>query len=279
MRVIYFIIILIPCALIAQTIDYFPAHIGDTYEYETTYYESNQKTYYKTIITNIVTKIDGGIDIYFDNSTQPRYYKAMNGNVYQYADNKPYLWYDFTTASLDTFYTKLSGMELYVVVYHGGASLFGKNINARSFTFYSINSHSANGHHWLGDGLGIIEMDSYIYPPDNNKLVGCIIDGKGYGTLVSVEAEHTITRYELYQNYPNPFNPSTVIKYEIPEPSHVSLIIYNVLGIQIEMLLDEYQNSGIHSVIFNARKYSSGVYFYMLKTNNHQQTKKLLLIK
>jgi hypothetical protein len=279
MRVIYFIMIFIPCILLAQTVDYFPAHIGDTFEYETTYDGSYQKTYYKTIITNIITKTDGGIDIYFDNSKQPRYYKAMNGNVFQYDGNKPCLWYNFTTSSLDTFHTKFSNMEIYVSVYYGSSSIFGNNLSARSFTFNDIKTNFYYATHWLGNGIGILNMGSNISSSEQNRLIGSIIDGKRYGTLVSVNEEKINPNFELYQNYPNPFNPSTVIKYSLPEPSHVSLSIYNILGGLIETIVDEYQNFGIHSVNLNASKYSSGVYLYRLQSNKYYSIRKLLIIK
>ena len=270
----------IPCIIISQTIDYFPAHVGNTYEYETSNYESNQKTYYRTTITNIIAKSDGGIDIYYNNSTSPRYYKAANGNVYQYVNTPPSLWYDFTTTSHDTFYTNIGSSELYVVVYYYGTSqLFGKNTSARSFTFYDKKFHSMSGHHVLSDGFGIIDMDSNIYPPTWSSLIGCIINGNRYGTLVDVKEEPFNTNYELYQNYPNPFNSSTIIKYTLYRPSWVSLTIYNMLGIQIEKLIDEYIGSGLHSVNFDASKYASGIYFYKLSCGKYQSVKKLLYLK
>jgi hypothetical protein len=278
MKIIFIIITLFQLRLLAQSTDYFPAHIGDVFIYESHDYESDNKTYDTTIVTNIISKGDGGIDIYYNNSNQPRYYKASNGNVYQYAGDKPCLWYDFTIASLDTFYTELR-TELYVVVYDGGTAPFGNNTSSRSFTFNSTKYHSTIAYHWLGEGFGIIQMNSYVYPPSVSNLIGCTIDGKTYGTMMGVEDETLNINYELFQNYPNPFNPYTTIKYIMPTSGRVSIVIYNILGVQIKKLIDEYQNRGSHSVIFDATNYSSGVYFYKLKTNNYQQTKKLLLLK
>jgi hypothetical protein len=83
----------------------------------------------------------------------------------------------------------------------------------------------------------------------------------------------------LYQNYPNPFNSTTIIKYHIAEQSNVKMSIYNILGEQIKILLEEYKNRGIFSLSFNANDLPSGVYIYILETNNSVLTNKLTIIK
>ena len=85
--------------------------------------------------------------------------------------------------------------------------------------------------------------------------------------------------YKLYTNYPNPFNPSTKIKIDIPEISFTKLIIYDILGRQVEKLVNEKLSPGTYEVEWNASNYPSGVYFYKLETGNFSQTKKLILIK
>jgi hypothetical protein len=83
----------------------------------------------------------------------------------------------------------------------------------------------------------------------------------------------------LHQNYPNPFNPATRIEYELPASSRVSLTVYDVLGREIQTLVDERQSAGNHSVTFNAGNLPSGVYFYRVQAGNYSATKKLLLLK
>jgi hypothetical protein len=85
--------------------------------------------------------------------------------------------------------------------------------------------------------------------------------------------------YALNQNYPNPFNPSTEISFDLPEPAHVTLTIYNVLGQEIETLVDREMEAGTQTVTWNAGAYSSGVYFYRLTTDKFTDTKKMLLLK
>ncbi|MGD1046869.1 MAG: T9SS type A sorting domain-containing protein [Bacteroidota bacterium] len=83
----------------------------------------------------------------------------------------------------------------------------------------------------------------------------------------------------LQNNYPNPFNPATIIKYQIPTNSFVSITVYDLLGKEITKLVNERQKTGNYSVKFDGMKYSSGIYFYRLQTNNFSETKKMLLIK
>lgn len=87
------------------------------------------------------------------------------------------------------------------------------------------------------------------------------------------------SKYQLFQNYPNPFNPTTIIKYTIPEANHVILKVFNMLGTEIITLVNEYQNSGVYEVQFDARNLSSGVYLYKIQAGKFVDSKKLLLLK
>ncbi|MFC2088046.1 T9SS type A sorting domain-containing protein [Calditrichota bacterium] len=84
---------------------------------------------------------------------------------------------------------------------------------------------------------------------------------------------------DLKQNYPNPFNDETVIKYSIPHTSEVSLIIYNLLGKQVENLVTQQQKPGEYSINWDAGELASGIYFYELKTEHLRKVKKCLLIR
>ena len=86
-------------------------------------------------------------------------------------------------------------------------------------------------------------------------------------------------RYTLFQNYPNPFNPSTTIKYKIPNESRVIIKIFNVIGREVATILNATQNAGSHQVEWNAKSFSSGIYFYRIQAGNFTSTKEMLLIK
>jgi len=100
-----------------------------------------------------------------------------------------------------------------------------------------------------------------------------------FGSATSIDDPQIASTFNLYNNYPNPFNPTTTITYEISKESKVILSIYNNVGDLIETLVDNYQQSGHYSVIFNASNHSSGVYFYKIKVNNQVKSKKCLLLK
>ncbi len=86
-------------------------------------------------------------------------------------------------------------------------------------------------------------------------------------------------KYLLYQNYPNPFNPETKIEFSLPKSSHVKLVVYDLLGNEIEALVDESLKAGNYSVNWVPKNISSGLYFYYLETENFRDTKKMILIK
>ncbi len=85
--------------------------------------------------------------------------------------------------------------------------------------------------------------------------------------------------FALSQNYPNPFNPSTVINYTLPVNAHVSVAIYDLLGREVALLVNEYRTAGNHSVTFDAGMLPSGVYLYRLRAAGFTETKRLLLVK
>ena len=85
--------------------------------------------------------------------------------------------------------------------------------------------------------------------------------------------------YKLEQNFPNPWNPVTTIGYVIKEKSNVKLVVFNTIGEEIAVIVNEEQDKGYHKVEFDGSKLSSGVYFYKLVANDFVSTKKMMLVK
>jgi hypothetical protein len=90
--------------------------------------------------------------------------------------------------------------------------------------------------------------------------------------------------YALQQNYPNPFNPTTHIRYELPQATHVTLAIYNALGQEVHRLVDRHQSAGYHLVVWNGRDEQgkpmpSGIYHYRLQAGDFVATKKMMMAK
>lgn len=145
---------------------------------------------------------------------------------------------------------------------------------------------------WLEDAAGAV-IDNVVFPAmDIVQSYGRYPDGtsnwtlsnfitKGLpNTLTDVE-EYKVTDldYNLFQNYPNPFNPSTTISYTIPEASQVTITLYNILGKQVAILVDEYQQAGKYSFDYRPLNITSGVYFYQIKAGNFTSTRKLMLLQ
>jgi hypothetical protein len=87
------------------------------------------------------------------------------------------------------------------------------------------------------------------------------------------------TNYFLAQNYPNPFNPASTIKFQTPALSFVTLKVYDVLGNEIETLVNEEKQIGTYEITWYAEGLPSGIYFYRLKAGSYVETKKMVLMK
>ena len=105
------------------------------------------------------------------------------------------------------------------------------------------------------------------------------ISGQLGNTGVFINNNFQPVKYSLSQNYPNPFNPSTVIIYQIPVSSFVSMKIFDILGNEIAALINEKQNPGSYEVSFDGSNISSGIYFYSFNAGNFKETKRMLLVK
>jgi len=91
-------------------------------------------------------------------------------------------------------------------------------------------------------------------------------------------------KHSLHQNYPNPFNPPTPLRYDLPEQGHVRITIYDMLGRDVKTLINEYQDPGYRSIIWDAtndygKPVSAGMYLYQIQAGEYNSTKKMVLLK
>ncbi len=98
-------------------------------------------------------------------------------------------------------------------------------------------------------------------------------------TIIQELSDVLPTKFRLYNNYPNPFNPSTTIHYELPVEGFVTLKVFDVLGRELAVLVQEYLKAGQYNVTFNAEVLPSGVYIYRLQTADFVDTKMMILMK
>ncbi len=131
-------------------------------------------------------------------------------------------------------------------------------------------------------GLNLPELDL----AGNSRIYGGRIDMGAYENqnVVGVDDLVIPSFTQLHQNYPNPFNPTTTISYQLPEESEVELTIYNLKGQKVKQLVNDQLPDGQHSIVWNGKddngkSVSSSIYFYKLKTDNHEETKKMILMK
>ncbi|RPJ36380.1 MAG: T9SS C-terminal target domain-containing protein, partial [Planctomycetaceae bacterium] len=101
---------------------------------------------------------------------------------------------------------------------------------------------------------------------------------------VNSREERRPTAVLLHQNYPNPFNPSTMIEFEIPQRTHVSLKVFDIIGREVATLVNETLSAGYYRRPFHARssrgeELASGIYFYRLQAGDNVQTRKFVLVR
>lgn len=159
-----------------------------------------------------------------------------------------------------------------------------------SWTDYRVGSNTFKpqaigglGQGYQGDNIGMTSLGNTLWPVwmDNStgiyQIWTCPIDI----AALSVELlENSIpAEFALKQNYPNPFNPITKIGFSIRNSVTVSLKVYDVRGIEVATLVDEHLVPGSYESTFDAKRFSSGIYFYRLKAGGFQQTRKLILMR
>jgi hypothetical protein len=138
------------------------------------------------------------------------------------------------------------------------------------FDLFTVNGDTQNTHTQLGEGTPeviricftdaiLLDCDTSAFEPDENPSI--------------------VSEYRLYQNYPNPFNPQTTINYDVKLYGHVTIKVFNLLGQEVETMVNTWQDMGNYNVTFNASGLASGVYFYQIKVNDFSDIKKMVLLQ
>ena len=123
------------------------------------------------------------------------------------------------------------------------------------------------------------ELENYNYWP----YVGGLNFNRP-SSIIETNSSTLPNKYELYQNYPNPFNPVTKIKFDIPNKGkngnvNARLVVYNILGQEMEVLVNQELQAGSYEYVFDGSNLSSGIYFYHIEAGNYIATRKMLMIK
>ena len=170
--------------------------------------------------------------------------------------------------------------------------------NAGNSDIYAQRIASNAAINWPATGFAICTIGNDQLNPMivSNGNLGAIVVWQDYRTgnnfdiyevgfntsgLVGIENSGTTSPDEfiLSQNYPNPFNPSTKIRFALQKSSFARIVIYDALGREVEIIVNELLNAGTYEANWNADKFSSGVYFYKLETEEFVETKKMVVLK
>jgi hypothetical protein len=159
------------------------------------------------------------------------------------------------------------------VIYRGGyLGSLGSRIKVNSHTNTGVVVPDVSSYRQGGSTCGDVIYAGF--GPQNVYYDGeCLITG------ITPTGGEIPAVYNLYQNYPNPFNPATTIKYDVPSAGLVKLVVFDVLGREIAVPVNEIKTPGSYVVNFDASNLPSGVYFYKITTGNFTDTKKMLLVK
>ena len=117
-------------------------------------------------------------------------------------------------------------------------------------------------------GLGTILSDMGAYGGGDSVEVGIV------NRNIAIPA-----KFALSQSYPNPFNAVTTIGFTLPQAQHVTLKIYDLLGRETAILIDEYKQAGEYAIAWNAGEISSGLYFYRIQAGDYKETQNMILLK
>jgi hypothetical protein len=262
-------------------LDFFPHHVGDLWQY-ITYTQAGSEFTQIEVISVDTSYIDSAVTITKFNGTQEFYCKIFFKDSLVIYQNTPSGWgilYDFG-AEINSYWLSDPFAQLYTK-YIGETEevVFEDTLLSREYwvgpdTLFILPYFTDNSALGIGYYYGEFEVGFTV-------LNGCIINGVQYGIIINVEDENNINPPEefLLNNYPNPFNPQTTIRFYIPERSFIKLRVFDMLGNEVRMLLNEEKDIGYHEINFDGSGLPSGVYFYTLQTPKFIQTKKMVLLR
>jgi hypothetical protein len=181
----------------------------------------------------------------------------------------------YTVLSGGNNYVGLRGAYVYALIGFDFAGFGG----SQSGGPYSVNNLPSNSYRLVCDRMGYRSAERFeILGGTNLDTINFYLTNIN---VIGIQPNGTAipTSFKLEQNYPNPFNPTTNIKIDVPKPSDVKVIVYDMLGREVETLVNEHLSAGSYKLNWNAVKYSSGIYFYRIISKDFTDTKKMILVK
>ncbi len=280
-------------------VNYFPLEIGNTwtYRYESSSWPGYYETYdYKITVTDTSTIKNHFYYIFYNShDSSYKYYRldSSTGFIYQYIFSGCYnseheVSVDSLAAKLNNTFKKTCFWLFTTCTDTANYQIFNLNTKSKKYT----EQWTFTDYRIYYKGIGLGKIYSGIVNPHTSitthTLLGCKINNQIYGdtnlTLIYSHNNYIPKKFDLSQNYPNPFNPKTKIRFGIPsnvkrETSNVKLKIYDLLGREVAILVNEELKPGTYEADWDGSNYSSGVYFYKLEAGDFTETKKMVLMK
>ena len=194
-------------------------------------------------------------------------------------------WYRVQAGNDSMHFNMMNGDSMY-----GSHNMmqFMKNLSCQ-FNWDSLMSDSTHRHWrptgmkgWNGSGwisLGGTITGNTMSLASSQIYSAFAFIGTPSGVASVPEGQVIPGKFRLEQNYPNPFNPSTTIRYELPRASNVRVSVFDMLGREVSVVVNERRDAGVHEVKFDASELASGVYLYRLQAGEFVQTRKLVLLQ
>ncbi|MCH8011774.1 MAG: T9SS type A sorting domain-containing protein [Candidatus Marinimicrobia bacterium] len=159
------------------------------------------------------------------------------------------------------------------------AQRFGSDINLLGNNFIVARLSEGGGINYSVPTVDIWNGNIYTsWTTPESSIKVSIIDFNNPPVEIDNERDNFLDDFSLTQNFPNPFNPITTIQFYLPEHTQVVLTIYDLLGREIDVLINEIKSLGLHKVRWDASNVASGIYFYRLEIHNQKITKKMVLL-
>jgi hypothetical protein len=231
-----------------------------------------------------------------ESSSRPRICLTLNGTIEDPYVSMSVIWYDYSFGAAEILARNGTHLNIPVELISFNAEAEGNSVNLRWLTATEINNKGFDIErkqegNWESitfiPGHGTTTEPKHYFYSDKNLSAGNYTyrlrqtdyDGTyEYSDEVNISVEY-IYSFNLTQNYPNPFNPVTKIKYNIGKAGRVSLSVYDLLGNEIALLLNEEKSPGSYETDFDGSSLASGTYIYRLRSGGETLSRKLILLK
>jgi hypothetical protein len=267
---------------------FFPHHVGDIWEYD------NINSVYKIALTKD-SSIQSSSFLFYNKGDVPYYEIDSSLHVIQYPTISKWTevlinlkanlgeWWISEDSTSENPSVRIVGRIDDI----SWGNVFGIETQIKRVGYYyQPVTDTTDFHFWRNDryfaaGMGYL-LSQYDAGPPTEQLMGCIINGLKYGAVSSVYTNpenKIVLAYKLLSAFPNPFNPSTTISYQLPGNDFVNLRVFDMLGKEITILVNEEQQKGYHQIRFKPQNLSSGIYLIRMNAGVFSQTTKIIYSK